>query len=389
MNSSRAAFALLETLVSMAILLIIILVMTYLSGSKSPIGTLNARERCQNLVNEIVNSVPAYNNSLFMRNFFPTTAVNTGPAPDATDLFCNPARNICQSNEFYGFGTGVSRHTTGFWREPKQLYIGGVCQPFDYLNNYQNIRSSASWAQSLYNQWAFVAADLTTCTGNGRKIGTSVALNAIMPRPSSSSEVAAFFPGASEGFLYIKDSTAPCGTRSNIDSATAGALEIKATLTFPGKAGTESCSATHQVSFVRDGTGPTLNAVMTNGGGTPVANAGQTDGGVFTGGPEYQTLHIDLTASEPGLVYFCRQSGPLFVDPPDCFKLCSELTVPGAVVSINPDYTTIPTYNKPTNLRITLSDLDDNPTAYGLEIRAVDVGGNDGVMNVQFTVKSP
>ncbi|MEQ1875971.1 MAG: hypothetical protein ABL958_04950 [Bdellovibrionia bacterium] len=388
MRILNRGLALLEALASMVILAIVVLTLAYLSRSGKSRRS-NDLADCQNYVNEMVSSVDFLKNSLNMRNYFPTTASNTGPVAGPGDGFCNVARNLCTSNPFYGIAAGVPKYTTGFWQNPVRLSVGGVYTPLNYLYNYQNIRGSATWAQTVYNERAVVGGDLALCSGTGTLIGTPVQLNALMPQPGQSGGLAGFHTGAAQGYLYIKDSGVPCGTRSETDPRSEAYFDVKATIRFPGVSGVEQCSASTRVSFPRDTDRPSMKITLTNGGGTPFLDGAQTDGGVFTGGAEYKTVNIDIATSEGGLVYLCRLLPPLFADPAGDYTLCSEMTSAVMTVTILPDYTTTPTYNKSSNMRLTIANLSDTVLPFVVEITAVDVGGNFTATPVSFIVKSP
>ncbi|MEQ1878645.1 MAG: hypothetical protein ABL958_18525, partial [Bdellovibrionia bacterium] len=266
-----------------AVLLIAVLVFINRSGTKN--SEITSAPTCEALANSVEKLLKLQDSGLVVRSWLPelpekgTSIVSRLSNPlNPLDPFCNSVNGrtpICDTAPLVTYDPYVDRAN---------------------YKIYQNLRSTAVWAQSVYN--ANTVAGI--CVGAGKNFSPPV-LGNILPTQ------VAFPPWVTSVDLYIRDAAIPCGSLSN----RASKFDVKLIYHFTDEKTrtAKSCSSQIMVEVPADETWPSLTAAVTNGLGETIGPGACSNRltvpqilAMGNPGTAYRDIKIGLSTDEPGTV---------------------------------------------------------------------------------------
>jgi hypothetical protein len=356
-NETMRGFSSIEALVSITLLGLIVFVLMHVSTGLRNAGDSQAnRGACANVVNGITQSLRAIENTMTVRNWQPKAS----PTPNGisvNDPYCDNTNNrtpVC--DQF-----------------PMLRYVNTYVDQTRY-GNFQNVRSAAVWAQSLYN-----SLKPAICTNTGVSY-TRDSLSRLLPKNSIT------LPMEFDTYeLFISDMNVGCGQVS--DQRTRMQVQIRGLRT--GGSAEQACVAKDEYAPNVDSYPATLTAQVRVSGVLVPQDACTAQPGVPADGISYRNVEIQVEANEPGVIFLCRKESSFDSFPLGKWVGCQDYTDNDATSVVLTGLQT-PTYNQPTRAVLKLSELTPRGTdTYKYQVMAVDVGGNESKsVEVRFQVRA-
>lgn len=349
-----------------AVSIVLILFVAFYCSRKKKVETAAIIEAttCEELATSIEKLIRLSEPGTVVRTWFPS-AVATSPI-NPLDPFCNSTAGrtpVCDTYPLLDLTPYVNRN---------------------FYRTYQNIRSSAVWAQGVYSSWKSAGI----CEGSGvqmtpQAIGNLLPTQVILP---------AWVMGVQ---IYIKDVAVSCGKPSDGPSQ----FDVKFTynVTDEKTKTAKSCESKLTLTVPQEKTPPQLEAVVTNGKGEIIPSGACTsrltvDQVQAMGAPgvEYRDVQIQLTTDEAGVVYLINKRSWEAYPTTSHYMPLKGVTIGGASISLNPSFEQ-PTYNQPPAAKFLMRGLADQDSfEYLYDFLAVDPSGNESrPASVSFRVKTP
>jgi hypothetical protein len=390
MLKSNSGFGILEALISAGILLtVMLLLMRGTTQNKKATVNLSAAANCENFSASLVTNVKSFDNALKIRNYQPgLDAINVdrviaSSSSYPNDYFCRTGREpVCD--------------TVPHFQQPP----GGAIQ----VGNYQNIRSAATWAGSLYNGYNnLLTADPTNgCRRSGRFFTVTTAdkmrFAGVMPAPLPvAGMLPSSLPELPEDLMSVRvtidqvarqgvtpptctgdHSVRPNGDYSfniyfDVEMKTAINADNNPNpqLRTPNKV----CRSTANIGYMPDRTpaGSAQSLLYANGtplpAVTPPAIVNACSVNPANNFATNRDLRLSLSSSEPGTQFLCNiNSAPQWTS---CLPgLLAFGTQPA---TLTPFPGQLPE-NSPTGIVVNWTNLADGD--YRIQSRAVDTAGN-------------